>query len=284
MDVAVEVEDLWFTYPGSTEPTLRGINLRIERGSFTIIAGPSGCGKTTLCRCFNGLIPHFYGGTLRGRVLVNGIDVASRSTHELAREVGMVFQEPEDQLICLSVEREIAFGPENLGLPTKEVKSRVEEALKALRIEHLRDKAPFELSGGEQQKVAIAAALALKPSVLVLDEPTSNLDPVSALELTKALIELNEEGLTVILVEHRLDLVARYADQVVLMDRGAVLVQGDPREALSSEEALRLGVAVPKPIRLFKQLLFHGVKLTRPPLTSEELAEGLVEFLGRHRG
>ena len=284
MDVAVEVEDLWFTYPGSTEPTLRGINLRIERGSFTIIAGPSGCGKTTLCRCFNGLIPHFYGGTLRGRVLVNGIDVASRSTHELAREVGMVFQEPEDQLICLSVEREIAFGPENLGLPTEEVKSRVEEALKALRIEHLRDKAPFELSGGEQQKVAIAAALALKPSVLVLDEPTSNLDPVSALELTKALIELNEEGLTVILVEHRLDLVARYADQVVLMDRGAVVVQGDPREALSSEEALRLGVAVPKPIRLFKQLLVHGVKLARPPLTSEELAEGLVEFLGRHRG
>jgi energy-coupling factor transporter ATP-binding protein EcfA2 len=277
----VVVKDLWYTYPGCFEPALRGVNLRVSRGSFTLITGPSGCGKTTLCRCLNGLIPHFYGGVLKGRVLVEGLEVASKPTHEVAKLVGMVFQEPEDQLIQLTVEREVAFGPENLGLPRSEVRDRVEEALTALRLSHLRDKAPFELSGGEQQKVALAAALALKPSVLVLDEPTSNLDPASAADFIKLLVDLNREGLTVILVEHRLDLAARYSDQAVLMSEGRIVLEGPPREVLASDEAWRLGVAVPKTVELYRELSARGLRLPHPPLDPEELARGLVELLER---
>ncbi|MEM4699807.1 MAG: ABC transporter ATP-binding protein [Candidatus Nezhaarchaeales archaeon] len=278
---AVVVEDLWYFYPGCSEPALRGVSLKIDAGDFVLIAGPSGCGKTTLCRCFNGLIPHFYGGRLSGRVVVDGVDVLSRPVHELARRVGMVFQEPEDQLVCLSVEREVAFGPENLGLPREEVRRRVEEALAALRISSLRDRSPLELSGGEQQKVALAAALALKPRVLVLDEPTSNLDPASAHDFLNTLADLNQEGLTIILVEHRLDAVARLVDLVVLMDGGRAVLAGDPREVLASEEAERLGVAVPKPVKVYRELAARGLKLPKVPLTPEELAEGMAEALER---
>jgi len=280
----VVVEDLWYVYPGCSDPVLKGVNLRIRRGSFTVIAGPSGCGKTTLCRCFNGLIPHFYGGSLKGRVLVEGVEVASRPVYEVAKLVGMVFQEPEDQLLCLTVEREVAFGPENLGLPRGEVRDRVEEALASLRISHLRERAPFELSGGEQQKVALAAALALKPKVLVLDEPTSNLDPASAYDFLSLLADLNRGGLTVILVEHRLDLVARHADQAVLMDGGRVVLKGPSDEVLASDEAWRLGVAVPKSVELYRELRALGINLPRVPLTPEELADELVELLERRGG
>ncbi len=274
---AVVVEDLWYTYPGGSEPALKGINLNIKEGSFTVIVGPSGCGKTTLCRCLNGLIPHFYGGEVKGRVLIHGIEVFSRPTHELAKEVGMVFQEPEDQLICLTVEREIAFGPENLGLPREEVSARVEWCLRALGIDHLRHRAPYELSGGEQQKVAIAAALALKPKILLLDEPTSNLDPLSAQDLIETLVNLNREGLTIVLVEHRLELVAQHASQMVVLSRGRVVADGDPREVLSSRLMDELGVAVPKPIKLYRYLAKLGIKLRRPPLSPEELVDLLAE-------
>ncbi|MCX8204084.1 MAG: energy-coupling factor ABC transporter ATP-binding protein [Candidatus Nezhaarchaeota archaeon] len=279
---AIVVEDLWYSYPNHPEPVLKGVDLKIDAGTFTLIAGPSGCGKTTLCRCFNGLIPHFYGGRLRGKVLVGNVNVASRPVHELAKRVGMVFQEPEDQLICLSVEREVAFALENLGLPKEEIKRRVEEALTALKIASLRDKPPFELSGGEQQKVALAAALALRPQILVLDEPTSNLDPASAHDFLSTLASLNREGLTIVLVEHRLDAVARLADLAVLMDKGKVVLVGDPREVLASEEAEKLGVAVPRSIKVYRELAARGVQLPKIPLTPEELAEELVGFLERY--
>ncbi len=227
------------------------------------------------------MIPHFYGGTVKGRVLVEDVEVASRPVYEVAKLVGMVFQEPEDQLLCLTVEREVAFGPENLGLPRSEVRDRVEEALSSLRISHLRERAPFELSGGEQQKVALAAALALKPKVLVLDEPTSNLDPASAHDFLSLLADLNREGLTVILVEHRLDLVARHADLVILMDEGRVVLKGPPDEVFASDEAWRLGVAVPKSVELYRELRALDINLPRVPLTPEELADELVELLER---
>lgn len=176
----VEVRSLSYTYPGSTKPTLTNVNFSVEEGEFILLTGPSGCGKTTLCRCLNGLIPNSYGGEFNGQVIVDGLVTTEHPVYEIAQHVGLVFQNPENELFCTSVEREVAFGPENLALPREEIRKRVEESLAMVGISHLRDKSPEELSGGEQQKVAIAALLAMKPKILVLDEPTANLDPASA--------------------------------------------------------------------------------------------------------
>ncbi|MEM5825286.1 MAG: ABC transporter ATP-binding protein, partial [Thermofilaceae archaeon] len=179
----IELNDVYFRYQGSDEYALRGVTLSADRGEFIVLVGPSGCGKSTLLRVLNGLIPHFYEGEFRGEARVAGLDVKRTPTHILARHVGMVFQDPENQLFLSSVEREIAFGLENMGLPRSEIKRRVEEALRLFGLEELRDKAPYELSGGQQQKVAIASVMVLEPEVLAMDEPTANLDPLSALEI-----------------------------------------------------------------------------------------------------
>ena len=187
----IEVKDLGFKYAGTDFYAIRGVNLEIDEGEFVVLAGKSGCGKTTLLRCLNGLIPHFYEGEFRGRVLIDGIDTRECPPHILSQKVGMVFQNPDNQLFALSVEADIAFPLENLGLPREEIRDRVEWALKLLGIEELRKRSPFELSAGQKQKVAIASVLAMKPKILLLDEPTSSLDPVSAKNLIDAIIDLN---------------------------------------------------------------------------------------------
>ena len=201
----IEIKDLTFFYGDDQEPVLKNINLTVGNGEFILIAGPSGGGKSSLARCLNGLIPHFYGGRLKGRVEVEGLETTRHAPKELATMVGMVFQDPENQLVTEDVEREIAFGLENLALPRREIAKRIEEALDTVGIAGLRHRPLHELSGGEKQKVAIASVLALKPRVLVLDEPTSELDPQGAEGVLSIVQRLNDElGLTVILVEHRL--------------------------------------------------------------------------------
>lgn len=182
MTTIVCSENLAFAYSGVRRPAIKNINLQIEKGEYVVVTGPTGCGKTTLCRCFNGLIPHFHQGRMTGRVTINGIDTLERKVSDLSQTVGLVFQDPENQLVALNVERELAFAPENLGLPVEEVKARVEEAVELVGLERLRSKAPYELSGGEQQRVAIASVLTLRPSLLVSDEPTSNLNPLAPKE------------------------------------------------------------------------------------------------------
>ncbi|MEJ2048011.1 MAG: ABC transporter ATP-binding protein [Dehalococcoidia bacterium] len=172
----ISIEDLTFTYSGSDHPALKNISLKIGEGEFVLVTGPSGGGKSSLGRCLNGLIPHFYGGKIYGRVLVSGLDTRNHSTKELAGKVGFVFQDPENQLVSLDVEREIAFGLENLAFPRDLIAKRVEESLDALGIASLRYRQLSELSGGEKQKVGIASVLALHPTILILDEPTSELD------------------------------------------------------------------------------------------------------------
>ena len=176
----IEFVDFSFKYLGAETLALRKINLKIEQGEFLVLTGPSGCGKTTFCRAINGLVPQFHRGYIAGNVFVDGKDTRDHSVAELAPTAGLVFQQPENQLVTLNVEREIAFGPENLGVDKTEVRRRVEELIDMLDLDHLREKHPHEMSGGEQQRVAIAATLALKPKILVADEPTSNLDPKSA--------------------------------------------------------------------------------------------------------
>jgi energy-coupling factor transporter ATPase len=277
----IETNNLTFTYQGATKPSLNNISIRIEKGEFTLITGPSGCGKTTLCRCFNGLIPHFYEGETKGEITVAGTNVKEHPTYELARQVGLVFQNPENQLFALSVEKDVAFGLENLGVPRDEMREAVDWALHLTGIYDIRERAPHELSGGQQQRVAIASVLAMKPQVIVLDEPTSFLDPLSAQHIFEVIHELNQNlGLTVILVEHRLDLTAKYANHIIVMDQGKVLLDGEPRRILESEETRLIGVGIPKATRLYQLLTKDGVNLGNTvPVSSEEMANLLKKAL-----
>jgi len=275
----IETKNLAYTYPGGTKPSLSDVSIKVEKGEFVLITGPSGCGKTTLCRCFNGLIPHFYQGELKGEIAVAEMDTTKHQTHEMAKSVGLVFQNPENQLFALSIEKDVAFGLENLGVPREEIRKRVDWALKLTDIYDLRERSPHEVSGGQQQRVAIAAVLAMQPEIIVLDEPTSFLDPLSAENIFKVIHELNKKlGITVVLVEHRLDLTAKYADHIIVMDEGKVCFDGDPREILSTEETRLIGVGIPKATLLYQILKKEGMDLSNlVPLSSEELATLLLE-------
>jgi energy-coupling factor transporter ATP-binding protein EcfA2 len=276
MTIPVEVKELTFAYRGAKKPAIRNINLKLVGGEFLVVTGPTGCGKTTLARCFNGLIPHFHQGRMTGQIKLNGVETRERKVSDLSQTVGFVFQDPENQLVALNVERELAFGPENLGLPREEIRARVEEAIELVGIGHLRGKAPYELSGGEQQRVAIASVLTLKPSILVLDEPTSNLDPVGAKKVVTLLGELNKDhGMIIILIEHRLDLVAPYSNRVVVMSNGEIVVEGEPRTVLSNDIVEKLGVGIPRILKLFKGL---GIDRDHQnlPLTPEEAVKMLT--------
>jgi energy-coupling factor transporter ATPase len=279
--VVIETKGLSYTYPGGTKRSIEDVSIRIEKGEFTLITGPSGCGKTTLCRCFNGLIPHFYQGEMKGEVFVAGLNITEHTIYELAKHVGLVFQNPENQLFALSVEKDVAFGLENLGVPREEMRKKVDWALELTGIYGLRERAPHELSGGQQQRVAIASVLAMQPEVIVLDEPTSFLDPLSARRIFEVIHYLNTNlGVTVILVEHRLDLTARYTDHIVIMNEGKVVLDGDPHDILRSEETRLIGVGIPKATRLYLMLQRTGANLGNTlPLSSEEMATLLKEAL-----
>ena len=277
----IETESLTYTYPSGTKPSIRDVSIKIDKGEFVLITGPSGCGKTTLCRCFNGLIPHFYQGELKGEITVAGLRISEQPIYEMAKHVGLVFQNPENQLFALSVEKDVAFGLENLGVPREEMRKRVDWALNLTGIYDLRERAPHELSGGQQQRAAIASVLAMQPEIIVLDEPTSFLDPLGAKKIFEVIYDLNRKlGITVVLVEHRLDLTARYANHIAVMDDGKVVLDGDPRKILSSEQARLIGVGIPKPTRLYQILRKDGVNLSNTiPLSSDEMAAMLREAL-----
>jgi len=277
----IETENLTYTYPSGTKPSIRDVSIKIDKGEFVLITGPSGCGKTTLCRCFNGLIPHFYQGELKGEITVAGLRISEKPIYEMAKHVGLVFQNPENQLFALSVEKDVAFGLENLGVSREEMRKRVDWALNLTGICDLRERAPHELSGGQQQRVAIASVLAMQPEIIVLDEPTSFLDPLGAKKIFEVIYDLNRKlGITVVLVEHRLDLTAKYANHIAIMDDGKILLDGEPREILSSEQARLIGVGIPKPTRLYQILRKDGVNLSNTiPLSSDEMAVMLREAL-----
>lgn len=278
---AIVAKDLSFTYAGADKPSMENVDLSIEKGEFVILTGPSGCGKTTFCRCLNGLIPNFYSGDLQGELRVDDLDINGKSTAELATHVGFVFQNPENQLFSLSVERDVAFGLENLGIPREEALKRVEWAMQATGILALRNKAPYELSGGQQQRAAIAGVLAMRPSIIVLDEPTSFLDPKSAEEIVAVIAKLNRElNLTTLLVEHRLDLVSRYANRVIVMDKGEVVLDGPPGE-IYGDKARLIGIGLPRVTMLFHLLRRDGFPVTRNPTTVEQASDELRRLLNQ---
>jgi len=277
----VQANPLSFTYTGASKPSIEDLSIGVSPGEFVVLTGPSGCGKTTICRCLNGLIPNFYSGDFTGDLIVDGLSVKDHTTAELAPHVGMVFQNPENQLFSLSVERDVAFGPENLGLSREETRKRVDWALDVTGISHLKDKPPYELSGGQQQRAAIAGVLAMQPKVIVLDEPTSFLDPKSALEILEVISNLNKKlGITIILVEHRLDIVSKHANRVIVMDNGRIVLDGTPKDVYG-EHARLIGIGLPRVTALFNLLQKDGVQFTQTPTTVDEAVDVLRKMLSR---
>ena len=269
----IKIQDFTFYYSGAEKPALENVNLEIEDGEFVLVTGPSAGGKSSLCRCINGLIPHFYGGKVAGRVEVQGLNTVKHSTKELATKVGMIFQDPENQLVTQDVEREIAFGLENLAFSRDLIAKRIEESLDTLGISALRHRPIHELSGGEKQKVAIASVLALHPEILMLDEPTSELDPKSADEVLSIAQRLNDElGITVILIEHRLDRVIQHTDRLIVLDGGRIVVDGNTRNVLHKnyQEISEAGIGVPPVIKLAHQLEIMNITDNKTPLTVKE--------------
>jgi len=278
----IDLKNVTYRYFDVEKPALRDLDLEISEGDFVIITGPSGCGKTTICRCFNGLIPHFYNGELSGKIEVAGLDVKETQTSVLSQHVGFVFQNPENQLFALSVEKDVAFGLENIGLAREEIVKRVEWALETTGTTELREKAPYELSGGQQQRVAIASVLAMRPQVIVLDEPTSFLDPLSAKKIFEVISSLNKQlGITVVLVEHRLDLASEYANEVVVMDEGKVSFVGTPKDVFNNRDVWALGVGIPKVTRLGQNLKEKGIDLRGVAITPSEAADLIRGYMNR---
>lgn len=232
-EIAVKFENVYFKYKNRPSYALSNISFGINKGDFVILVGYSGSGKSTLLKCINGLIPNFYSGYFGGKVLIDGRNTLDTEVAKLAKKVGFVFQNPENQLSSLSVEQEVAFPLENFGTPVKEMKSRVQELLQLLKLENIRNKSPFNISGGEQQLTAIAAALALDPAILVLDEVTAHLSPKSAMEILALLKELNQKfQKTIIISEHRLDRCLACANKLIYLEKGEIQAFGDPRNVL----------------------------------------------------
>ena len=276
----ISAKNLTFSYSDCATPSIDDVSIEVLASDFILLTGPSGSGKSSLCRVFNGLIPHFYGGTITGSVSVCGMDPLRTDTRRMSTKVGMVFQDPENQIVTSSVEREIAFGLENLGMSKMVIAKRVEEMLDTIGIADLRKKGTDELSGGEKQKVAIASVMAMHPEVLVLDEPTSSLDPISADEVLRVVKDLNHEfGLTVILTEHRIDRVVPFVDRVLYMSGGRLCFDGTPREWVSTVDESEYGL--PQMMELGRYLKERGY-LQEIPLSVKEGRQRLTDVFARH--
>jgi energy-coupling factor transport system ATP-binding protein len=246
------IKDLWWRYRDTQNWALKGINLDVKKGEFLVIMGENGAGKTSLCLSLNGIVPHNYIGEMKGEVKVQGMDTRQHKPSELSRKVAMVSQNPESQFIRMRVDDEVAFGPENLNLPVEEIKQRIDQTLKLVRMDRYKLKHPRELSGGQKQRVAIATALALRPEVLVLDEPTSQLDPAGKVELFSTVDALRKEyGITTVMVEHRSEEVMSFADRVLLLHEGEIKLEGKPEKFFENcDFLLERGVYPPQIMQL----------------------------------
>lgn len=259
-DGIIEIKDLSFTYNGSNKPALHSIQLSVGKGEFIGITGSTGAGKTTLSYCINGIIPYFLEGTYCGDVSIKGQSVFDLSGQEISRWVGSVFQDPESQLVSASVEEELAFGPENQAVAPEEILVRIEFALKSVGIEHLRHATIESLSGGQKQRVAIAAVLAMRPEIIVLDEPTAELDPVGTDEVFAVLEKLNAEfGVTIIIIEHKMEHLARFCNRLLIMENGQIVMNDEPVKIFKEWRKIQsLGLKPPQVTEFFGKLgLFH---------------------------
>ena len=279
MGIIIQTQDLHFSYTsaeGVSPVVLDGVNLEIEEGSFVAVLGHNGSGKSTLAKHMNAiLLPS------GGKVFVSGMDTADDNLLlDIRRTVGMVFQNPDNQIVANVVEEDVAFAPENLGIPPAEIRRRVDDALKAVGMYEFREHAPHLLSGGQKQRVAIAGVIAMRPRCIVLDEPTAMLDPVGRKEVMDTVKQLNRRaGVTVVLITHHMDEAAQ-ADRLVVMAGGHVVADGTPKEVFADVEGLKaVGLTVPGTVELCYELRQEGLALPLDALSDEECAQALYRLL-----
>ncbi len=275
MDNIIEIQNIGFEYDDGErkKAVLENLSLNIERGSFTVILGHNGSGKSTLAKLMNGL-----NKPNSGKVLVDGMDTADTETEiEIKRRVGMVFQNPDNQLVASIVEEDVAFGPENLGLSPEESRARVDEALKAVGMYEFRQKSPHHLSGGQKQRIAIAGVIAMKPECIVLDEPTAMLDPKGRAEILKTILKLNREHhITIVLITHFME-EAEQADRVLVLHKGAILADAAPKTVFNQVDMLKqVGLDVPQTTELLFQLRSGGADISTDVLSVEDTAETIA--------
>ncbi len=274
----IEFDRVSFQYAASDAYALQDISLTIDEGEYVAILGLNGAGKTTLELCINGIIPNMVMGDLEGEVRVAGVDATDTPVREMAKTVGIVFDNPEFQMSQMTVAEEVALGLENLGVPYEEMRGRIADALAMVDLVGFDERMPLALSGGQQQRLAIAAVLAMRPRILVMDEPTSNLDPIGKQEVFEIAARLNRDnGMTVVMAEHEVEVMARYADRVIVLDGGRIVANGTPREVFAQRELLeRIGLRPPQATELALWLRDGGAGWTDLlPVTADDAVTAL---------
>ncbi|MBR4424651.1 MAG: energy-coupling factor transporter ATPase [Oscillospiraceae bacterium] len=277
----LQLDNVSYTYEEARRPALDGVSLTLQAGDFVAVLGHNGSGKSTLAKCLNAILR-----PTAGRVLVDGMDTADPSRLlDIRRTVGMVFQNPDNQIVASVVEDDVAFAPENLGVEPREIRVRVDEALRQVGMYEFRLHAPHLLSGGQKQRIAIAGVLAMRPRCIVLDEPTAMLDPVGRREVLSAVRQLRRSsGMTVVLITHHME-ECIYADRLIVMSEGRIAMDGSPRAVFSQVEALRaLGLTAPETVSLLHSLRAEGWDLPLDALRVEDCAEAIAAYLRRPRG
>lgn len=273
----VNLQNLSYKYPLTKEPVLQNINLQVKEGEFVSIIGPNGAGKSTLCYALAGFVPHFFKGEISGEIEVDGKKSSESTLDEWVLNVGLAFQNPFNQIsgAKYTVFEEIAFGLENIGVPRDEMKDRVEEAMALTGISELADRSPYSLSGGQQQRVALTSILVMRPRLLVLDEPTSQMDPIGTREVFGVVRKMAEEGMTVVMVEHKVEWIAHFADRVIALKEGHILLEGTPSEVLTSDVLVENGFGVSRYTSVAREAKKQGLwKREKLPVTLFEAMEG----------
>lgn len=275
----IELKNVTYKYPVANSPALTDINLQVNEGEFVAVIGPNGAGKSTLCYTIAGFVPHFFKGGISGTIEVSGIESSKSSLHEWVLNVGLAFQNPFNQIsgAKYTVFEEIAFGLENIGVPRDEMIQRLNDAMKLTGISDLADRSPYSLSGGQQQRVALTSILVMQPKVLVLDEPTSQMDPIGTREVFGTIRAMAEKGMTVVMVEHKMEWIANFADRAVALYEGRVLLDGKPQDVLTSDLLLDKGFGISRYTSVARKAREVGLwKKERLPVTLEEAVEGFT--------
>lgn len=273
----IELRDYHFEYAIALEPTLKGINLTLEEGKLYALIGPNGAGKTTLANAIRGFVPKFHIGDESGDVLVFGKNMKDLELNDLATKIGYVFQNPFTQMSGAkqTVFGEIAYGLENIGVAKDEIVERVEAVMKLTKTDELRDRNPMELSGGQQQRVALASTLVMEQSVYIIDEPTSQLDPQSTDAIFEIIQGLKEQGKTVLLIEHKINQIAEFADEILVMNDGQIVMQGTPHEIFQTDKAKEYGSLMPSATQIAFEMQSKGYDFDTIPTTLSELKDAL---------